>query len=298
MGGAGLALALVVGGALGAPARGPRPEREGGEERAEFSPEQARERLRDRLEQVEGEAAALREAVRRLDAGEPWEDVRATLPWREGAPGGFERLRERPGDGADEGPMRGARERWREGRRERFEPLTPEESAELVALLREVDPEGAARFEAFEGERPAMAPRLLRMIEPRLREIERLRETDPGRSEALAEQFRVESAIMHTARTLHETVAGGAGGDLDAARERLRALVSRQVDLQLELRALDLERGADRLEKARLAVAEERAKRDEMIAERVDRILERAIRGGLDRLDRPEGMGRPGPGAR
>ncbi len=230
--------------------------------------------LRHRIESLDAERARLHEALTKLEEGKDWSEVRGDL-FRDGrSPGGLDR---------DDRKSRGD---WR-SRRGRMDQNFDEEAT--LESLATVDPEAAERFTTLREENPRVARRLLQSSAPRLHKLEQLRESNPDLYDIEAEQFRIDRQIMHLAWSMHAAVSGNAEADaspLDNVRAELHELVSRQVDLQIEAQKLQLESAKDRIEHLNDKINERIASRDAVIDDRVDRILERAVRSGADRRQR------------
>jgi len=219
------------------------------------------ERLRNRIEDLDEERAELRDAIERLEAGEDERAVREELM-------------------SDRGKSlnhRGDR-RW------------VADDDRLLELLGEIDPGAINGFEELRERNPRFAHRLLHAAGPRLLKIDRLRDDDPDLYRIEAEQFRIDRLIMQTARSLHGAVAGDADTEepasIDEAREQLRELVGRKVDLEIEARRLRLVAAEEKLQQLRESIEERDRSRENAVNERVDRILERAVRTGVDRRQR------------
>ena len=238
------------------------------------------ERLRKRLKTIDAERAKLQDAINRLDAGEPWEAVRADLV-ESGRPG-------RPGRRGGDREMDAPRDRG-----DRSRPRMDEDR--IIELLGQVDPEAVDHFEQLRRRNPRMAGRLLQSKGPRLAKIVRLKESQPDLFEIEAEQFRIEERIMRTARAMHETVAGvgeaEAGVSIDETRRLLRELIARQVDLQIDGQRIQLESAKVRIDRLSAAIDERIASRDSIIEDRVERIMNRAVRGGVNRRLQQDGGG-------
>jgi len=249
--------------------------------------------LRQRLERMDAERARLSEAINRLDSGESWEAVSADLPGRGGRVTDGPRQRGRDGDRRQDASPGPGQARDRGGNQGK------PDNARLREMLREVDPEMSAQLEQLSQRNPKMARRLLLNAGPRLLKLARLRESNPALFDIEAENFRIEHRIMQTARALHGAIAGpGANNEpdisIDGTRERLRGLVARQVDLQIQGQRLQLESAQGKIERLRASIDERIESRDAVINERVERIMDRAVRGGVNTRQRGSGEGRPG----
>ena len=271
------------------------------------------ERLRSRLEAIDAERARLALALSRLDAGEPWDRVRAEVLEQGGLFGQGDRFgqgeRFGPGERLGQGEPGEPREAGGPddgGPRPRGQFANRMDEAQLLELLTRVDPDAAERFTQMRELNPRMARRLLQSSAPRLQKLAMLEESDPALYEVEAEDFRLERQIMHTAMTLHAAIAGDATPDpatpsIDETRQRLRELVGRQVDLQIQGQRIKLASAKDRLERLGESIEARAGSRDSVIDDRVNRIMERAVRSGVNRRQRPDGEGGPprrGPGQR
>lgn len=298
-----LAGACFASSALAQPEPGMRPQApmDGAAAQRDMDPAQ---RLRHRLTMLEAERERIEAVLHRLDAGESWEDVREDLQGadavfeggRPGGPSGPDEMIEGPDDfGGPGGPGRKQGPRGEDeignGPRQpgRFQGMPDE--ATLHQQLREADPEGADRFEQLRQTNPIVARRLLMASAPRLQELAHLKQDNPALYEVEAEDFRIERRIMQTARSLHLAVAGDGPADqdvtIDETRAALRELVARQVDLQLDSQRIKLESAQERLQKLGESIDQRAATRESIIDERVERIMERAVRAGADQRNRP-----------
>lgn len=239
------------------------------------------ERLRHRLADLDAERTRLESALNRLDAGEPWDEVRAEVLEPNG-PGLVDRP-ERP-DGQGEPRQRG-----------KFAGRL--DDSRLLELLAKVDPEAAERFTQMRDRNPGLARRLLQNSAPKLQQLAMLEKSDPALYEVQAEEFRLERQIMHTAMSLHTAIAGdeAPGPDnasIDETRTQLRELVGRQVDLQIRGQRIKLASAKGRLDELGESIEARAGTRESVIDERVDRIMERAVRSGVNRRNLGDRTGR------
>jgi len=276
-------IALLAVLAVAAPAATAQPDRDPHGARDAAAPDQRPEEfIRHRIETLDAERERLSGALQRLEAGEDWEAVRGDAFADARREGGFDR------------------KDWRSRRGRMNENFDEAATLESLSI---VDPEAAGRYDALREENPRVARRLLQSSAPRLHKLEQLREKDPDLYEVEAEQFRIDRQIMHLAWSMHAAISGNTDDDaeapaLDDVKAELHTLISRQVDLQIEAQQLQLESAQGRIESLSDRIDERVASRDAVIADRVDRIMERAVRSGAERRqrgDRPPRHDRPRP---
>jgi hypothetical protein len=239
------------------------------------------ERLRRRLADLDAERTRLEVALNRLEAGEPWDEVRADLLEPNG-PGIENRPERQEGQGAP---------------RPRGQTASRLDEPRLLEMLTRVDPEAAERFAQMRDRNPRLARRLLQNSAPKLQQLAMLEEADPALYEVQAEEFRLERQIMHTAMSLHAAIAGveAPGPDnasIDQTRQRLRELVGRQVDLQIQGQRIKLASAKERLDELGASIETRVGTRESVIDDRVDRIMERAVRSGVNRRHLGDRIGR------
>jgi len=245
-----IALALALAGAWPAsaqPQRDPAAAREPGP-----PPERIRDALERRLEAIRENEAAVVALLDRLDAGEApaavARDAREAM--RDAAPPNDRR----PGDG--EASMN-----------------------ELFGLLAEVDAPMRERIRRLAQDDPDRARVILRRAAPELRELARLKRDDP-------EAFRLRLAMMQAGRDawraaarLHRAERDGAGDDeLARRREEVAAAVRRRVEMEQRLKARELERLDERVQRLRTTLAEQSGGVDAIVEEQTEQLLERASR--------------------
>ena len=231
--------------------------------------QELRSRLELRLEQADALRARLAEMIDALDRGECPDEVLG--------PVGRRLLERRLGEMPGLGPA---------GLRHRAGLGPPPGGAEVDleevrAFIDEHLPLLAARLEEAEGVDPERAERMLSRMAPRLGEIMLARDEDPAFARLRLDEMRTGMDILGATRSFRQ--ARESGGDLDAARAELRALVERQVDLRLRLERHRIDRGRADLAEAEARLAEQQARREALVEEHLSRIVDRALQ-------------RPGPG--
>lgn len=203
-----------------------------------------RARLEARLAETRREEAVLQNALEAIDRGEaPPQIVRGLM-------------RDRADRGDDD---------------RQFDPaeLTPERREQILAFLRETAPPLAERVERELRENPDQADRIYGRLAPRvIPEIE-LRERDPEMFEIRMQSMRLDWRIRQAAFRSRNNREG-------EGHDALLALVRERVDLTIRERALMLDRFEKRIERMRTELDAELARRDEIVAEKVDE-LERGV---------------------
>lgn len=269
--------------------------------------EAATARLQRRLEEAQRQQDRLAEALKRLEAGDPVDDVmrdldagrpgqdeRGPRPWREGM-GMDQRPADRP-DRADRSGPPGA-------------PRHPEGQAgpnaeEVRAFIQQRFPEIWRRFEELRKGNPEIAERHLGRFLPKVSEAMALRETDPEMFEMRVEEIRGGIDAMVSIREYREALSlpesdGARAERLAKAGDDLRRVLGEQFDLRLRLQEHELRMLSARVESLRKEIEGKRGERDAAVND----MLQRISRGGPPDggMGRPQGRpgasdGPPGPG--
>ncbi len=259
-------LALI--GVLGASGLGqpdepaPRPGQRAGEDRAAV-----RARLQRRLEETRKAEERIARALERLEAGAPVEEVRgiAEGPWRGRRGPGGRPVGLPPPDGPPPGrpPPDGP------------PPEGPPDQPAIMGFLREHAPEIANRLEGMRSRNPEEFERVMNRMGGRVREV--MAEQDPGLREARLAEFRHGPKVFEASRRLGDLIRAGAPEEqIAAARAQVLAVVGEQFDLRLERHRAEIGALEERLARIRREADEYRSRRDEIIAQGVDRIERRA----------------------
>lgn len=316
-----LSLVLAAGGAsLTAAGPGqpemPRPAEAGqpeGQPREGQPREAATARLLRRLEESQRQQARLAEAIKRLEAGEPVDDVmreleagrpgpdeRGSRPWRDGA--GMDQRNPERSDRPDrfDRPERGDRP-GPPGMGRSPEGQSGPDAEEVRAFVQQRFPEIWRRFEDLRKASPETAERHLGRFLPKVREAMSLRESDPAMFEMRVEEIRGGIDAMVCIREYREALSLPEG---DATRSErlaksegdLRRVLGEQFDLRLKLQEHELRMLSARVDSLRKEIEEKRGERDAAVSDMLDRIS----RGGPPDggKGRPPGRpgGPPGPG--
>ncbi|MCE7975371.1 MAG: hypothetical protein DYG92_13775 [Leptolyngbya sp. PLA1] len=257
--------------------------------------EAATARLQRRLEEAQRQQARLAAAIKRLEAGEPVEDVmrdldagrpgqddRGARPWRDGMgpeSRGPER-QDRPGPPGAGRPPEG--------------PAGPE-AEEVRAFIQQRFPEIWRRFEDLRKGNPEVAERHFGRFLPKVREAMALRESDPEMFEMRVEEIRGGIDAMVCVREYREALSLPEGDTarsdrLARAEADLRRVLGEQFDLRLRLQEHELRMLSSRVESLRKEIEEKRGERDAAVTD----MLERISRGGPPDGGKGRPPGRPG----
>lgn len=222
----------------------------------EFDPAVAKARLSRRLEEVEREAARLREAVARLEKGDPVKDVmtdaRTQLAERfrerveerrtgeRRGPDRANRPDNRPGNGAGNGPDTKPGQDADAGRDAKSEPkgerdgrpgagpwtgpgrgpMTAEDRDHAIRRFRENFPELGERYKSMIDADPEGAAQMIHRMSPRFQEAIELRERDPEMFKLKGQELQANIDVMIAIRRLMKTRSGEGGPDADPAHPR------------------------------------------------------------------------------
>lgn len=244
----------------------------------------ALERLSDRVAEMEAESARLREAIRRIEAGDDLREAMASIrpEGREDDRAGA--MRERRGPGGPGGPGQFDRPNDRDGGPFHRGPGAPKVTEEQVEQAREylrTDlPDVAATLERLRANRPGLADAAEKDLARRLVDLGELAQEDPVRFQTESMVMRAElvlrAAVMDYMRARFDGVDAAA---LEGARERIVAAVADRTAAWVQEREQELVRMGERLTQARLELDQAKEDPSAIIARRVDELLSR-----LDRI--------------
>ena len=228
-------------------------------------------------------------------AGEPGPPPEDRPRGREGYRGPRPR-RDRPNDdgGHEARPMRGGRDRGERhhGREQRFD------HRQLLALevLREKLPDMYKQLRRLEGKNQAKFDKHMRKIVPMVMEYIALRDHHPELAESIFEEYKIEEKLRKLSRQYQQ--AGDDAAQQQKLETEIRELVEQQYVIRRKRMETRLEEFAERLraqqtklEQERARLAEEQTKRDELIADRVEKVKQGIFKRGPD----PRGPGPRGP---
>ena len=170
-------------------------------------------------------------------------------------------------------------------------PFTPEDRERALTVLRDVNPQIAEKVnQALEGDRGERANAMLaRMWDGPLGELWRLKQDD---EEAYRLRVADHQAKLETVRLAWKIRQARDADDAQLARQLtapLRDHLDRQFEIREALRKKELAHLEQRIDELRKELAEHRARKNEL----VDQSLERILQGRPDEADQPE-IGDPG----
>lgn len=213
-----------------------------------------------RIEGLEQEKSRLQDAIERLDAGAPVEDVRAVLA---------------------DAPERNAGE---------FE-MTPELRERALRVFEATNPELFGRWKELQERDPERAEqlreRILRRIQSEgpLRDMLQLLERDPELFQLRAQQFALERRAYFAARHLVEATARGENEAAAEARHEIHSLLSEQLEIRFAEQRKAMREAEERISGMRQRLEEQSKRRDELVEQRVEEIIRRV----MDRSSGAEG---------
>ncbi len=248
-----------------------------GAERAGQDRAVVRARLQRRLEETRKAEERITQALERLEAGAPVEEVRdiADGPGRGGRGG------RRPGGAGPE-----------DGRRPDGPPPGAGpgvDRARIMGFLREQAPEVADRLEELRARNPEQFERLMGRMGTRVREL--MAERDPRLKAARLAEFRHVQRVAESSRHLADLIRKGAPAEeIGKTRGELRALLGEQFDLRMERHQAEIGALEERLAKIRREAGDSASRREEIIQKGLERAEQRA-REGDQRPDAPDPPG-------
>jgi len=260
--------------------------------------EAATARLQRRLEDAERQRARLADAIKRIDAGEPADEVmreldaarlgpddRGPRPWRDGM-GLDQRAPERPDRADRPGPPGAGRP---------TEGQAGPDAEEVRAFIQQSFPELWRRFEELRRGSPEIAERHFGRFLPKVREAMELRESDPEMFEMRVEEIRGGIDAMVCVREYREALSLPEGDTarserLAKAQGDLRRVLGEQFDLRLKLQEHELRMLSARMDSLRKEIEQKRGERDSAVND----MLERISRGGPPDGGKGRPPGRPG----
>lgn len=270
--------------ALGAQARAPEepvsepPPPASAEPAPAGDPERARayERLERWERLLEEQLQAVRRGRELLDEGKSPEEVR--LAAERGRPAFLDRtaeLRRDPGRNRDDAP------------RQDEPPPTPEELDALRAFAREHLPRLDERLRELEGRNEAAAGAMLRRLAPRLRDIRELMESDPEFAQLRISQMQAAMRMAETGYLLRRRAADGlTPEEIEPLRRELRDLLAAHFDERIRTQQMEIDLLSAQLAELQGSLRDQLDRREEIIDEKVEAIMDRALQGLDDAPDR------------
>lgn len=280
---AGFAAALAIGSAVAQeqPAAAPKPAApsvqpvSSGEQQSEQA--ELRARLDRRLADAKAQQERLENALKRLEAGAPLDEVRSLADLDRGSrPGGDRSFR-------PDGP-RG------DSRRTRGGPPPKLDNAAVLAFLDQHNPETAKRMRDAAKESPELADRLVGRLEPHIREA--LAERDPQTRELRIAKLKNGWELMDASRRFSDALRRESSPEsLEEVQGQIRSLLGGYFDIQVQLRQREVAGLESRLAEIRTELDGRLSKKDDFVAERLDQI----VRFTKERHERSRSEDRQGP---
>lgn len=204
-------------------------------------PSLLRARIERSIEAGEAMLERQREALARLDAGEPPVEVLRSMRWRE-----FNRGTDLPATRAAEQSGENDRRRERSVQtRDGGRPpgdFSPEARARLRAFLRDNLPSVHEQLAQVERADEQMGARLFERLAPQLREVAMDMEREPAFGALKLEELRAGLAVVDATQRLRSLGADATAEDRDAAERGVREAIAARFDARMRLREHELER--------------------------------------------------------
>jgi hypothetical protein len=227
-----------------------------------------REALQQRLDRIRTQESRLEEAITKLDAGADPRQLREQFA-----------------------PEPDARNPRRDQSLQQDPPSRPTRE-ELLAVLRDLDPDMANRIEAALDRNPQRAREQFRRMQKRLRDLAVLRKKDPAAYAVRISMQRAEREVLQAARRLHRAMVDDDTPDeaLEQHKAALRDAISKRLDAEISLREHNLENFATRLESMRTQLDTLRQNKEQNITKHMEKVLDRVANAkpaGPDQDRRP-----------
>ncbi|CAG1009554.1 hypothetical protein PHYC_03717 [Phycisphaerales bacterium] len=250
----------------------------------EMDPEALKARLERRLAENQRMETVIKQAIEKLDKGEPLGDLLRDLEpagrFGRGEQGNRPEGGRRP-DFDPEGP-RGPRER---GDGEGFgpmqagQPLPEGERERVMEFLRGNLPLIAEKFAKLQDVDPDGADRMLARLVPRLREAQRVRKSDPVLANLRLEELKAGISVIEAVRDVRraqDLPAGAEGKEskLAEATRELREKLVAQSETRMQLQEHEIESLTERIENLRKELEQKKAHRDGAVDEMLQKIVE------------------------
>ena len=157
----------------------------------------------------------------------------------------------------------GAQERW------------GEHLDEVIAVVREIDPQVAERIENAKEDRPGAKLMMIRRSFPQVFDLVKLREDDPAMYELRVEDVRMHKQAGQLARQYHQAKRDEDDRAADDFEDELEELVEAHFDVRQEIRELELERLEQRVEALKEALDDRKRDKNDLIDDRLEKMLRR-----------------------
>lgn len=196
-------------------------------------------------------------------------------------------------DGREARPKRGRRDR---GERQRGREKRIDRQLLVLEVLREKLPDVHKRLTRLEGKNQEKFDKHMRKIVPMVMEYIALRDHHPELADSIFEEYKIEEKLRKLSRQYQQ--ADNNSTQQQQLEIKIQELVEQQyvirrkrMEARLEEFAKRLRAQQEKLEQERISFAEEQTKRDELIAERVEKVKQGIFKPDPDR----RGPGSRGP---
>ncbi|MCC6580819.1 MAG: hypothetical protein IT440_10290 [Phycisphaeraceae bacterium] len=145
------------------------------------------------------------------------------------------------------------------------EPLSPDEREQALRLLEDVNPELGDKIKLWRDINPERVDQVLAGIQPRLRPLMALQQSDPQLYDLKVQDLRLETQTRRLASSVRHASAENA----PALRQQLKTVVTQHFDLRQQIRQRELENLRRRIDDLQKQIETRRDARDELIDNRV-----------------------------
>lgn len=246
----------------------------------EMNPEALKQRLERRLAETERVQELIRAALDKMEKGESVGEILRELEpagrFRGGDGGNRPEGGRRP-DFDPEGPprMRGEGEGW--SPMQPGQPLPEAERERVMTFLREHLPLIAEKFQKLNDVDPDGADRMLSRLVPRLREAQRVAQSDPELARLRLQELKAGISVLEAVREirrLQDMPGETPSADLAAAKNDLREKLVAQSEARMQLQAHEIEALTKRVEGLRQELERKRANRDQSVEDMLRKIVD------------------------
>ena len=255
---------------------------------ANADPAMLRGRLEEALAESEALSERLRNAIDRLEAGDPPEEVMADALPR--AMGFLRQMQDpnaerqgRPGNRLDIPGPDGETQPDAADRRPR--PMSPEQIAALADRIEPRFPWLAENLRRGEGQGPG--GRMSTFLAARANELLELEARDPDLAALKFEETRIRIEGAGLVRQFRQAKASGDADQLEQANANIRDMIGRQFDNRVRQQELELERLARRITAIEESLEDRADRRSDFIDEKAAEFIDRLERDGRPSQARP-----------
>ncbi len=247
-----------------------------------------RERMRERcsrlLIEMRDDQGKLEEAMKKLDSGSSFDEIRGILPERLAA-----RFRSNndagPPDANDSGPRRGGDRFGDRFGANSNQPFNDEDWEAVNAIIKHAQPEMLDKFNELRQKDAEQAQKSMLSAYPRLRPLLELYKHDRTAFDLRLEELVILRKSLPLAKEVIDLKKSGKADDsaeVKAAREKLRDLGTRHHENRLKIQQHEIEMMGQRMQKRQKDLEEQIASPERFIDRSIDGLIKQAERGGFD----------------